>query len=73
MLLLRSYGFSWDGKNSKPNLGDYYLSLGDAVNEVCKSCIFLLEGTGQSNFLGVDWCARSPPLIMQRPCLLSLA
>ncbi|CAL5224001.1 g6619 [Coccomyxa viridis] len=49
------YGFTWDGKNNKPNLGDYYLTLGDKVHEVCKSCIFLLEGTGQSNFLGVDW------------------
>ena len=27
------------------------------MHEVCKSCIFLLEGTGQSNFLGVDWWA----------------
>ncbi len=52
---LCSYGFSWDGKNNKPNLGNYYLTLGDKVHEVCKSCIFLLEGTGQSNFLGVDW------------------
>ena len=52
---LCSYGFTWDGKNGKANLGEYYLALGDAVNEVCHSCIFLLEGTGQSNFLGVDW------------------
>ena len=52
---LCSYGFTWDGKNNKPNLGDYYLTLGDQVHSVCKSCIFLLEGTGQSNFLGVDW------------------
>ncbi len=51
-----SYGLTWEGSKGKPALGDYYLSLGDKLSAVCPSCILLLEGTGQSKFLGVDWC-----------------
>ena len=28
VLDLCSYGFTWDGKNSKANLGEYYLAWG---------------------------------------------
>lgn len=52
-----SYGLTWEGSQTKPALGDYYLDLGDKLNAVCPSCILLIEGTGQSRFLGVDWCA----------------
>jgi len=51
-----SFGLTWEAQADKPALGSYYLDLGDKLNAVCPSCIFLLEGTGQSKFLGVDWC-----------------
>lgn len=52
-----SYGLTWEGSQAKPALGDYYLDLGDKLSAICPSCILLIEGTGQSRFLGVDWCA----------------
>ena len=61
-LPMRSYGLTWEGSKGKPALGDYYLSLGDKLSAVCPSCILLLEGTGQSKFLGVDWCAHAFPI-----------
>jgi hypothetical protein len=55
-----SFGLTWEAQADKPSLGSYYLELGDKLNAVCPSCILLLEGTGQSKFLGVDWCVLQP-------------
>ena len=52
-----SYGLTWEGSQTRSALGDYYLGLGDKLSVLCPSCILLIEGTGQSKFLGVDWCA----------------
>ena len=52
-----SYGLTWEGSQTRSALGDYYLDLGDKLSVLCPSCILLIEGTGQSKFLGVDWCA----------------
>ncbi|BDA48323.1 hypothetical protein COCOBI_11-5840 [Coccomyxa sp. Obi] len=49
------FGLTWEAQADKPALGSYYLDLGDKLNAICPSCILLLEGTGQSKFLGVDW------------------
>ena len=51
-----SYGLTWEGSQTRSALGDYYLGLGDKLSVLCPSCILLIEGTGQSKFLGVDWC-----------------
>ncbi len=46
----------------KPSLGSYCLELGDKLNAVCPSSILLPKGTGQSKFLGGDWCATQAPI-----------
>lgn len=58
------YGLTWEAQADKPGLGSYYLDLGDKLNAICPSCILLLEGTGQSKFLGVDWCAPCPAIYL---------
>ena len=60
-MCMRRYGLTWEGSKDKSALGDYYLALGDQLSATCPSCILLIEGTGQSKFLGVDWCARACP------------
>jgi hypothetical protein len=69
-----SFGLTWEAQADKPSLGSYYLELGDKLNAVCPSCILLLEGTGQSKFLGVDWCAaQATTLCKQTPKRLDSA
>ena len=43
-----AYGGKWDEKSDLPaGVSDYYLTAMDALYPLCKTCLFLVQGTGR--------------------------
>ena len=51
------YALTWETQDQVPSLGSYYLNTITALYAVCPGCLFLIEGTGQSTYCGVNWYA----------------
>ena len=54
------YALTWETQDEVPSLGSYYLNTITALYAVCPGCLFLIEGTGQSTYCGVNWCTIDP-------------